>query len=267
MIQTTVPAWFWLVAVAVAAGYAGALYYRSRKDELSKGWKIGLAAVRFLFVFLICFLLMSPIAKMKQEQVQKPLCFVAVDDSRSMRAALNPEYRNRQEADTTAFIASGFAQEVEEQTNRLCEELSERFQVQRLAFGKEVRQEKSAEAQESDHPSYAQEATDYARLFPDMAQRLSASTVSKAVAILISDGQANIGQEPVSAYRHCPFPLYCLPGHLHRGMPLQPIYVFGQPFSAANPARPAAGFQCPIGSPPLRRGQDIDRTGSGFVAA
>ena len=210
MIQTTVPAWFWLVAVAVATGYAGALYYRNRKDELSKGLKIGLAAVRFLFVFLICFLLMSPIAKMKQEQVQKPLCFVAVDDSRSMRAALAPEYRNKKEADTAVFSASGFAQDIEQQINRVCEELSERFQVQRLAFGKEVRQEKYSETQESDHPSYAQEATDYARLFQDMAQRLSASTVSNAVAILISDGQANIGQEPVSAYRHCPFPLYCI---------------------------------------------------------
>ena len=180
MIQTTVPAWFWLVAVAVAAGYAGALYYRNRKDELSKGWKTGLAAIRFLFVFLICFLLMSPIAKMKQEQVQKPLCFVAVDDSRSMRAALAPEYRNKKEADTAVFSASGFAQDIEQQTNRLCEELSERFQVQRLAFGKEVRQEKYSEAQESAHSAYAQEATDYARLFQDMAQRLSASTVSKA---------------------------------------------------------------------------------------
>ena len=116
MIQTTVPAWFWLVAVAVAAGYAGALYYRNRKDELSKGWKTGLAAIRFLFVFLICFLLMSPIAKMKQEQVQKPLCFVAVDDSRSMRAALAPEYRNKKEADTAVFSASGFAQDIEQQT-------------------------------------------------------------------------------------------------------------------------------------------------------
>ena len=210
MIQTALPVWFWLVAVAVAAGYAGAMYYRNRKDGLSKGWKAGLAAVRFLSVFLICILLMSPVARMQQEQVQKPLCFVAVDDSRSMRAALDPEYRNRQETDTAAFAAAGFAHDAEQQINQLCEELSGRFQVQRLAFGREVRQESHLGRQSSAYPAYAQEATDYARLFQDMAQRFSASSAPDAVAILISDGQANLGQEPAAAYRTCPFPLYCI---------------------------------------------------------
>ena len=156
MIQTALPVWFWLVAVAVAAGYAGAMYYRNRKDGLSKGWKAGLAAVRFLSVFLICILLMSPVARMQQEQVQKPLCFVAVDDSRSMRAALDPEYRNRQETDTAAFAAAGFAHDAEQQINQLCGELSGRFQVQRLAFGREVRQESHLGRQSSAYPAYAQ---------------------------------------------------------------------------------------------------------------
>ena len=108
------------------------------------------------------------------------------------------------------FAAAGFAHDAEQQINQLCGELSGRFQVQRLAFGREVRQESHLGRQSSAYPAYAQEATDYARLFQDMAQRFSASSAPDAVAILISDGQANLGQEPAAAYRTCPFPLYCI---------------------------------------------------------
>ena len=79
-----------LISCAVAALYAALLYTRNRRDELGKPWRYTLAALRFAFVFLLCFVLFSPLYKIQRQEIRKPVCFVAVDESASMQDVLTP---------------------------------------------------------------------------------------------------------------------------------------------------------------------------------
>ena len=200
MIQFSVPYWYLGIAALVAAAYTAALYHKNKKDGLDRVWRHILASIRFLSVFLLCVLLMSPLAKGEKEFIEKPVCYIAVDDSRSMRAALNPRYREQKDDDSLAFIPSGFAQETQNHIDRLARNLSDNFQIERLSFGQEIRS--GAEALSL---NYEQEASDYAQAFDFIAGK---HPDRKAVCILVSDGQANRGRNPVPAYRSCPFPLY-----------------------------------------------------------
>ena len=200
MIQFSVPYWYLGIAALVAAAYTAALYHKNKKDGLDRVWRHILASIRFLSVFLLCVLLMSPLAKGEKEFIEKPVCYIVVDDSRSMRAALNPRYREQKDDDSLAFIPSGFAQETQNHIDRLARNLSDNFQIERLSFGQEIRS--GAEALSL---NYEQEASDYAQAFDFIAGK---HPDRKAVCILVSDGQANRGRNPVPAYRSCPFPLY-----------------------------------------------------------
>ncbi len=104
-----------LISCAVAALYAALLYTKNRKDELGKAWRYTLAALRFAFVFLLCFVLLSPLYKIRRQEIRKPVCFVAVDESASMQNVL-----------TTSTQAS---------INTLCHKLENDFEVRKIPFG------------------------------------------------------------------------------------------------------------------------------------
>lgn len=80
-----------LIIVCVMAGVLyGYLLYR--KEVRLKLWlRVGLAAVRAIFVSLLAILLLNPFVKMVRNEPIKPLWVAIADDSESMQAASKPD--------------------------------------------------------------------------------------------------------------------------------------------------------------------------------
>ena len=71
-----------LLCLAVGAGYAALLY--SAKAPWSKALNYGLAALRFVVVSFLCFLLLSPFIKTNTTTTEAPTIVLAVDNSQSV---------------------------------------------------------------------------------------------------------------------------------------------------------------------------------------
>jgi hypothetical protein len=168
----------WLVAVALALGAvaAMALYYRdSRAAELPLWTRRTLAALRGASVALIVVLLLGPMLRTVQNEVEKPIIVLAQDVSASV--ALNRDsvwYR-------TAYQAS---------LDSLRTRLADRFTLESYAFDGSVRPL-------PDTLRFDGQRTDLTSLFEDLESRYANRNVGAVV--LASDGVMNRGIDP--AYR------------------------------------------------------------------
>ncbi|PLX09609.1 MAG: hypothetical protein C0598_11825 [Marinilabiliales bacterium] len=79
----------WSIAIPMIIGfvYAAILYWKNRKNKLSKFYNYLLFASRFIAISLISLLLLKPYVKSTNKQVQKPKLLIAVDNSQSMIAS------------------------------------------------------------------------------------------------------------------------------------------------------------------------------------
>lgn len=173
--------WYWVISLLVALAYAGGLYYKNRRDELETGWRVFLACLRFGFVFFICFLLFSPLVRLKREHIEKPRCILAIDHSLSMREAVD-----------SAFL--------ENRIRNFVEKVSKDFDIRLLGFG--------LLPEEKVDFCFNRPATDLSQAFEYV--NLQTAVNDHAVLVLISDGNNNAGQSPLSACRRLAVPLYCL---------------------------------------------------------
>lgn len=82
--------WYWLLlCFLIAALYSFALYGRPRTlRELSRKIRFGLAALRFVVVFLLCMLLMGPLVKRHVNSHEKPIVVLLHDVSESVKEDL-----------------------------------------------------------------------------------------------------------------------------------------------------------------------------------
>lgn len=79
---TTYSPWLILACLAVGALYAGLLY--SKRTPWSAGINYTLAAVRFVVVSFLCFLLLGPLVRYVKNSTQAPTIVFAVDNSESV---------------------------------------------------------------------------------------------------------------------------------------------------------------------------------------
>ncbi|MGW8121525.1 VWA domain-containing protein [Roseivirga echinicomitans] len=84
LLKTDVPSWFILFCLLAGALYAFLLY--SKKTPWSKNTNRALAALRFVLVTLLCFLLMGPLLNQVTFFEEKPVVVIAVDNSASVPA-------------------------------------------------------------------------------------------------------------------------------------------------------------------------------------
>lgn len=88
--------WWVLVCLLVGAVYAAALYQPipNREADTVSAWdrnvRYGLAALRFVAVSLLCFLLVNPLIRSIQTLTEKPKVVLAIDNSESVAAAGRP---------------------------------------------------------------------------------------------------------------------------------------------------------------------------------
>jgi hypothetical protein len=79
------PQWFIVFCVMVAVAYAMLLYYRNKKNSGLPFWAVRVAfAARLIAVFIICFLLLSPLLKSLMKTLEPPLVVLIHDNSESV---------------------------------------------------------------------------------------------------------------------------------------------------------------------------------------
>jgi hypothetical protein len=181
---TEYPLWFILFCILLGAAYAGALYFRAKAD--ASLWLIRiLAAFRFLAVFLISFLLLSPLIKMQVRTVEKPVIAIGIDNSQSLVLGKDSlYYRNTYPEKMAAFISL----------------LEKKFEVQPFTFGERVR--------EGMDTGFTDKVTDVSSFFLEIEKRLASRNVGAV--ILATDGIYNQGLNPAYASGRISWPIYTI---------------------------------------------------------
>lgn len=84
-ILTEYPLYYIIIAAFVAAAYTWWLYRKNTTAPWNKTTNYGLAALRFILVFLLCFLLLNPFIRQISNEYEKPVVVFAIDNSESLK--------------------------------------------------------------------------------------------------------------------------------------------------------------------------------------
>ncbi len=186
------PSWLIILCLLLAGGYAIGLYFRDEKNEFPRYLKILLGTARFISVFLISFMLLSPFVKSISREKEKPLIIVAVDNSQSV--LLN--------ADSTAY-KNTFLREVD----RLSSRLSGIGEVRKYIFGGKLSQVGQGE-DFSGNVRYNEKVTDISGLISELGNLYT--NLNVGALILATDGIYNTGINPIYEAKEWPHPIYTI---------------------------------------------------------
>lgn len=179
------PAWFLLFCVLLGLGYALLLYFRDRtfrEQSRTVVWLMG--ALRFLGVTLLSALLLTPLLKSTQRDIQKPIVVLAQDDSESVAAEMP-------EAARTAY---------RERMEDLQRRLSRDYELVDYSFGSEVRPGLDFQ--------YQDKVTNISKVLKTIYDTYSNQNLGAIV--LASDGIYNEGSNPVYANTKLNVPIYTI---------------------------------------------------------
>ncbi|MEO9531069.1 MAG: hypothetical protein ABJG68_06145 [Crocinitomicaceae bacterium] len=172
LLYTYHPAWLLLCAV-IAFAVAFFLY---RKDALLEDVKSALkwvmAIFRFVSVFIICLLLLGIILEKLIDRKEKPLIFIANDNSESIVANKD-----------SAFYRNEFVPQLKELSNNL----SEKFDVIEYNFSDEVYEGLGGE--------YDGKLTDISKLYDQIFDQYTNRNIGGVV--MATDGMYNTGSNPI----------------------------------------------------------------------
>ncbi|KAB2915406.1 MAG: hypothetical protein F9K23_11200 [Bacteroidetes bacterium] len=186
-IQTTYPLWWIIPCLLGAAGAAWLLYTRNPfgDDEVKRRSPlyISLIAIRFLSVFLLCFLLLAPFIKSSTKKIQKPVIVLAQDNSQSITANKD-----------SAFYKNEYPKKLQ----ALAEELRKDFDVK--LFGLEDK------VSEGTSFNYSGKQTNLSSLFTEITSQYENQNLGAV--IIASDGLFNSGSNPVYAAENSKVPVF-----------------------------------------------------------
>ncbi len=180
---------YWLLVCALSGLlYAFVLYYRERHFTESgknpKWWIYALAFVRAGVVFFIAALLLSPLLKLVNHEIEKPIILLAQDNSASIRMHFKQQ-------DSVAYTNN---------LNKLRDALSKNYDVKTYLVGSKVR--------EGSQPDYRDGSTNFSDFF-EQVQNLYSNQNLGAI-ILSSDGVYNEGSNPVYSAGEKMAPVYTI---------------------------------------------------------
>ncbi|NBU36430.1 MAG: VWA domain-containing protein, partial [Bacteroidetes bacterium] len=174
--------WYVILCILAALTAASLLYFRTKEfPETYKTWKYGLAFLRFLTVFLIAFLLLSPLWRRNITKTQKPVLVIAQDASSSVGDFLKKKY--------PSYLS---------EINELVEDLKKDYQVESFSFGESVRNELPG--------SFEDRVTNMSELLDNLSSRYAGNTLGGL--ILASDGLYNQGSNPFYLASNLATPVY-----------------------------------------------------------
>ncbi len=182
---TEYPIGFVFFCLLLGGAYAFFLYYREITRGLKPWTQRVMMVFRFLSVFLISFLLLGPLTKQKNKQVEKPIIILGVDNSRSMVLTSDSTYYRK------VFPKS---------IDALADALRKKCDVKIYSFGGHLSNGFDA--------SYNGVKTDISTFFNEVNTRFS--NRNAAAVILATDGIYNNGTDPFYAARKITFPVYTI---------------------------------------------------------
>ncbi len=155
------------IILSVSTSYV-IYYYRKITFEFDKNQRIFLSVVKFLYLFLILFLLLSPLIERFVNRSEKPILIVGIDNSESII----------QDEESAVFI--------EEYSQLINDDLSDKFSIEYLLFGEEVIK--------SEKPDFSYQKSNYSSFFREIEKRYFNMNVGAVM--LIGDGIYNEGLNP-----------------------------------------------------------------------
>jgi len=186
-IQFQYPLYYLIFPLLLALAGSGVLYFKSRSFTRAEGKPLFLmpllTGLRFLLLFIIGLLLLSPFLKTRKTESLKPLIILAVDQSSSVLKSLpvsSEEYLKR--------------------IRNLAENLSKDYRVEWLHFD-----------QQPGHgltDSFTGKATNLSKAVAACNERLI--NQHSAALIIASDGIINQGSDPIYEAEQTPCPIYTI---------------------------------------------------------
>lgn len=177
---------WWLILVPLAGLLAAwALYFFPKKSPFSKTQKYILAGFRFLWTALIVLLLLNPMLKTEQRQLENPSVVFAFDNSKSMVAGAD---------------SSDFKLQLDSWLKKASEQLADKATVNLVGFDANVRT--------SSNPDFSGEATDFFSLFKSAEDRYLNRNL--AAMVVISDGIVNKGSDPALQAERLNVPIFTI---------------------------------------------------------
>ncbi len=167
----------------VAFGMSLLLYWKETKNEYSKLQATLLGALRFISLFLLFFLLLHPLLLHKVKNIEKPLIIIAQDNSQSI--ILNPD---------SIFYKQQYLANIQ----NLKENLGEKFEVETVSFGDEVKVNTKFDFQEK--------STDISAVSTYIDNYYGNRNIGAIV--LATDGIYNHGQNPFFSFQKLNAPIY-----------------------------------------------------------
>ncbi len=200
-IVTDYPAWFFIFCIIAGIAYSAILYYKDKKHDFSPLLIKSMAAFRFVSVFLISFLLLSPLIKSITHNSEKPIIIIAQDNSQSI--IINKD---------SSFYKKNYKESLE----KLVSDLSNKYDVHTFSFADKV-----SEGLKFD---YKGKQTDISGFFDEMTTRYTNRNVGAI--IIASDGIYNKGINPVYASQKLKSPVYTIAlgdTNIHKDLLIQKV--------------------------------------------
>ena len=174
--------WYVLICLLVAFTAAFFLYFRTNEmPESYASWKFGLAFLRFISVFIIALLLLSPLWRRNITKLQKPILVIAQDASTSVGDFLkknDPDYLSN--------------------LNEMVDNLKKDYQVETFSFGEKMVNELP--------DKFSDRVTNMSELLEELSTRFAGSKIGGVV--LASDGIYNQGSNPLYTAAKLNVPIY-----------------------------------------------------------
>ncbi len=182
---TEYPLWFIVFCLLAGAVYSATLYFWGPRLIFDSYPKLKLwvvAALRFLSVSIISFLLLNPLLKYVKGSIQKPIIVLAIDNSESILQTIDSaQYRSK----------------ITEFRTRFQKQVGEGINVQAYRF---------ADKPEMLPPDFKGKQTNFSSLFSEINTVYSGSNVGAMV--LVSDGIYTKGINPVYESKDLRFPVF-----------------------------------------------------------
>jgi len=184
-IITTYPLWLLSACALFSALATWFLYFFRKNNDVGRKIHYLLVSLRFLFLFLLSVLLLSPLILLSVKEKEKPLVVFAQDDSQSIRFASDSVY---------------YQGEYLQKLKLVSEKLSEKYDFKFITFSNKVNR--------TDSVTFNGSETNLYQLFEELQSTYVGRNVGAV--ILATDGLFNQGGNPTSIAEVLPFPIYSI---------------------------------------------------------
>lgn len=186
MIVTEYSSWLVIPCLLLGIAYAYFLYRKDKHFNELTLWKLRLMAIfRFVVVFSLSFLLLTPLIKSVKKSIEKPIVIFAQDNSESI--LINKDsifYKNEYRTHISGLI----------------QDISSEYDVEAYSFGENM--EKGLQT------NFKSKSTDFSNLFKEIQNKYANRNVGAL--ILASDGIYNQGNNPLNSSTDFNFPIYTI---------------------------------------------------------